>query len=73
VRDAVGRWATVEEVGDERCVLRMSVDVLDWPIMVLGSVGAEFEVLAPPELHARLQEWSERFGRARLRGPLSRG
>ena len=45
----------------------MSVDVLDWPMMVLGSVGAEFEVIAPPELHTRLQEWSERFGRASLK------
>jgi hypothetical protein len=42
----------------------MTADSLDWPLMALGSLGAEFEVLGPPELHEQLAEWSERFARA---------
>ncbi|MBW0091485.1 YafY family transcriptional regulator [Pseudonocardia sp. KRD-184] len=60
----VGRWAEVEADGPERCVLRMSTDSLDWPAMVLGSLGAEFEVRSPPELPELLREWGERFSRA---------
>jgi hypothetical protein len=33
-------------------------------MMVLGSVGAEFEVLSPPELRTYVREWSDRFARA---------
>ncbi|MBX6389887.1 MAG: WYL domain-containing protein, partial [Frankia sp.] len=35
---------------DEACRLRMSVDDLGWPAQVLGSVGAPFTVVRPPEL-----------------------
>ena len=64
VREQLGRWATVEEVDDGRCLLRMTVDTLDWLGLALGSVGAEFEVRSPPELTELLREWSARFGRA---------
>ncbi|WP_147201359.1 WYL domain-containing protein, partial [Pseudonocardia asaccharolytica] len=69
VRDKLGRWATVEELaGDHRagprCVLRMSVESLDWPMMALGALGAEFEVRSPPELTELVREWGARFSRA---------
>jgi predicted DNA-binding transcriptional regulator YafY len=64
VRQRVGRWATVEDKGDDRCHLSMSADTLDWPSMVLGNTGAEFEVLAPLLLVDHLRDWAERFGRA---------
>jgi hypothetical protein len=32
--------------------------------MLLGAVGAEFEVRSPSELTAVLTEWSARFARA---------
>jgi predicted DNA-binding transcriptional regulator YafY len=64
VRGQVGQWAKVEEVDAQRCRLRMSVDNLDWPTLALGSVGAEFEVLHPPELVERIREWGLRFTRA---------
>ncbi len=60
----IGRWATAEAVDEGSCLLRMSTDTLDWPAMLLGSIGAEFEVLAPSELVAYVREWSARFGRA---------
>ena len=40
-RPVGGRSRSVDQ---QRCLLRMSVDSLDWPMLALGSVGAEFEV-----------------------------
>jgi hypothetical protein len=42
----------------------MIVDNLDWPALALGSIGAEFEVIRPPELLDHLREWAARFARA---------
>jgi len=64
VRGSVGQWATIEEVDASRCVLRMTVDNLNWTALTLGTVGAEFEVLKPPELLAHLREWAALFMRA---------
>jgi predicted DNA-binding transcriptional regulator YafY len=64
VRTAVGRWATVEDVDEQSCLLRMTVDNLDWAALALGSVGADFEVRSPPALAERLREWGTRFTRA---------
>ena len=64
VRRVVGRWGTVDDGDGSACTLAMSVDSLDWPVMVLGSLGAEFAVIRPPELHERVGEIAERFARA---------
>ncbi|MEY9964953.1 putative DNA-binding transcriptional regulator YafY [Streptacidiphilus sp. MAP12-16] len=64
VEARIGGWATAEPIDDEHCLLRMTTDTLDWPAMALGSIGAEFTVLAPPELVDHLREWGARFGRA---------
>jgi predicted DNA-binding transcriptional regulator YafY len=67
VRTVLGPWGTVEDVGHERCRLDMTADSLDWPTMALGAVGAEFEVLDPPELVEHIREWATRFHRATSR------
>jgi predicted DNA-binding transcriptional regulator YafY len=64
VRTKLGQWAIVDEVDDACCRLRMGVENLDWSALALGTVGAEFEVLAPPELVERIREWGSRFTRA---------
>ena len=64
VRQRIGRWSTVEELGATRCRVRMSGDSLDWPIMALGLTGADFQVVSPPELLDRVRDWGRRFGRA---------
>jgi predicted DNA-binding transcriptional regulator YafY len=64
VRGLTGQWATVEAVDDQRCRVLMTIDNLDWPAHALGAIGAEFEVLSPPELVARIREWGARFVRA---------
>jgi predicted DNA-binding transcriptional regulator YafY len=64
VHARVGRWATVEPLDARRCLLRMAAETLDWPLLAVGALGAEFEVRSPAELTARVREWSERFARA---------
>ena len=64
VRAQVGSWGSVEPAGTERCLLRMTSDSLDWPAMALGGIGADFDVLSPPELVAHLRDWAHRFNTA---------
>jgi predicted DNA-binding transcriptional regulator YafY len=60
----VGRWAEIEAVDADHCILRMTADSLDWPALALGATGAEFEVLSPPEMQDYVREWAGRFARA---------
>jgi len=59
----VGRWAEVEEV-DGGCLMTMNTDTLDWPMMVLANVDADFTVEAPAELADRISAAAARFSRA---------
>jgi predicted DNA-binding transcriptional regulator YafY len=75
VRKRYGRWATVEAVTETRSRIRMTVDQLDWPMLLLGSLGADFQVIAPPELLDQVRDWGLRFSRAGLQpgGLAARG
>ena len=65
VRERIGRWATTEEDGPGRCRVTMTPgDNHDWPVIALGVTGADFRVLAPPELAERIRDWGDRFTRA---------
>jgi predicted DNA-binding transcriptional regulator YafY len=64
VRARVGRWTTVEDIDDTRCRLRVTTDALDWPVMALGVVGADFHVVSPPELLDKVHDWGHRFSQA---------
>ncbi|HEY2443430.1 MAG TPA: YafY family protein [Streptosporangiaceae bacterium] len=64
VRERIGRWSTVEDIGATRCRVRITADSLDWPIMALGIVGADFRVISPPELLTRIHDWGRRFSHA---------
>jgi predicted DNA-binding transcriptional regulator YafY len=68
VRSHVGRWGTVTEVDDDRCLLQMSSDSLDWPMVALCFIGADFRVISPPEMLDFVDECAERFTRAGMRG-----
>ena len=59
----IGRWATVEEAGDEQCLVRIVADSLDWPMLALGTTGEEFEILGPPAMLEYARQWVERFTR----------
>jgi predicted DNA-binding transcriptional regulator YafY len=64
VRSAVGHWAAVDEVTAGSCRLRMNVDELSWPIMILGAIGADFTIESPDELHDRVRMAGEVLLRA---------
>ena len=65
VSERIGRWATIEEDGPDRCLVTMTPgDNLDWPVIALGVAGADFQVLSPPELIDRVGDWGTRFSRA---------
>jgi predicted DNA-binding transcriptional regulator YafY len=67
VRERIGRWASVSEIGPARCRVRMTADALEWPVLGLGMVGADFRVISPPVLRDRVRDWGARFSRAALR------
>lgn len=64
VRAAVDRWGKVEELDERTSRLHMSTETLDWPAMVLGTIGADFSIVSPPELVDYVREWGRRFTRA---------
>lgn len=64
VRERIGRWSTVEEIEPGRCRVRMTSDSLDWPIMGLGTLEADFTVVEPEIMREQLRAWGARFSRA---------
>jgi predicted DNA-binding transcriptional regulator YafY len=64
VRERMGRWFEITELGPGRSRLTMTTDDLSWPAMALGVLGEEFEVVSPPELRALMGDLASRFGRA---------
>ena len=64
VRAVVGHWATAEALDPGSCRLRMNVDDLGWPVMIIGVLGAPFTIESPPELRDRVRA----TGEALLRG-----
>ena len=64
VRAMVGQWGAVEPLEDDSCRLRMKVDDLGWPVMVLGVLGVPFTIESPDELRDRVR----RAGETLLRG-----
>jgi len=69
VLEAVGRWASADDRGDGRCLLRMTVDDLDWAVFALGRIEADIEVLAPPELVEHTRAWARRLAAATTASP----
>lgn len=63
VRESVGRWVEVEDLGDGRCRIVASVEWLGWAALALGAAGGEITEVEPPELAAMLREWGGRFAR----------
>jgi predicted DNA-binding transcriptional regulator YafY len=64
VERVVQRWGEVEPLDEGSCRLRMALDSLDWVVLVLTAVAADFEVHEPPELRELLRTTAERFARA---------
>lgn len=58
---AVGRWAGIEPLGEERCRMTMDTDTLDWPVLVLAGLDCDFTVEGPDELGELLGRLCRRF------------
>jgi hypothetical protein len=73
VRRKVGRWVTVRALGPGRCEVRMNPpDNQDWPVIALGVLDADFQLLsAPPGLADRIRDWGMRFTKAASPQPLA--
>jgi predicted DNA-binding transcriptional regulator YafY len=63
VASFVGHWATVEEIDDTSCRMRMNVDDLNWPVWILVGLGADFTVESPPELSTHVRAAAETLRR----------
>jgi predicted DNA-binding transcriptional regulator YafY len=62
VQSRVGRWATVEPLGDGECRVTMQATDPRWAIFGLGVLDAPFTLEeAPDELRSQLTTWAERF------------
>ncbi|WP_185995257.1 helix-turn-helix transcriptional regulator [Nocardioides campestrisoli] len=55
-------WADVVAV-DGGCLLQMNADSLEWPVMLLATLDAEFVVESPPELDEALAAVGARLSR----------
>lgn len=69
VRERIGQWVTAEDIDATRCRIRITGDSLDWPTMALGMLGADFQVISPPELIDQLRDWGRRFSAAASGAP----
>ena len=58
------RWGTLEAIDDDHCELRTAADWLGSLAIYIAEVGADFEVLEPPELIDHVKTLAERFTRA---------
>jgi predicted DNA-binding transcriptional regulator YafY len=61
VRSRLGAWATVENIDDGRCRLRMASDAPEWPTVALCTLGVPFEIVSPPEMVAFVGALAERL------------
>ncbi|CCH69620.1 Putative transcriptional regulator (fragment) [Phycicoccus elongatus Lp2] len=65
VERRIGRWAQVAAIDAQSCRVEMDAGQPQWPLFALGVVRAPFDIeTAPAELHAMLDDWSERFAAA---------
>jgi len=67
VRSRLGAWGTVERLDDDRCRLQMTTDALEWPTVVLCSLGVPFEIVRPPEMVEFVRVCADRLHRAAAR------
>lgn len=64
VGDRFAHWSTVTPLGPARCRMTISTDDFDWPTMMLASLGADFEVIAPDAFRDHLAAVGRRFTRS---------
>lgn len=61
LRSMTSGWGEVEPDGAHHCRWRISVDTLDWPLMLIAQAGVAAEVVEPPELRELVREAGRRM------------
>jgi predicted DNA-binding transcriptional regulator YafY len=61
VKETVVHWGVVEPLTETACRLTMKADSFEWPALVIGSVGADFDVVQPPEFGDYLHRMGRLF------------
>jgi predicted DNA-binding transcriptional regulator YafY len=64
VEALMGRWGSVEPLGNGECRMTLNTDSFDWPVMVLANLDCAFTVEAPGELVELLERVGRRFVRS---------
>jgi predicted DNA-binding transcriptional regulator YafY len=64
VEEAIGRWAQLEAVDDDRTRARITADGPEWGLFALAATDAPFRVTGPEEAVALAADWGDRFARA---------
>jgi predicted DNA-binding transcriptional regulator YafY len=64
VRSRLGAWASVEDLHDGRCRVRMASDAPEWPTVALCTLGVGFEIVSPLEMVEFVRACAERLRRA---------
>lgn len=60
----IGRWSTVEEVTGDSCRVTVHAKTLDWALMALGMLDAEYRIESPRSAIEGGHAWAERLLRA---------
>ena len=61
VKKRIGRWATITPgPGEDTARVHMVTDSLDWPMLALANLEADFTVISPPELANQVTKFATR-------------
>lgn len=73
IRERVGRWADVDELDADRCRVTIASRALEWPTMLVTSLGADFDVHSPPEFATHVAAVAQHLSSAARRDATGRG
>ncbi|MGO4593759.1 helix-turn-helix transcriptional regulator [Leifsonia sp. 2TAF2] len=64
VLERLGRWATVDDLGDGTSAVHITADSAEWALFGLAAVDAPFRIVGPEEAVVAAADWGERFTRS---------
>lgn len=73
VTEKIGRWATASAVSDSSCRVTVHAKTLDWALLALGMLDADFTIESPRAAIDGARAWGERLIRASGSQPLDDG
>jgi predicted DNA-binding transcriptional regulator YafY len=64
VLERLGRWATVDDLGDGTSAVHITADSAEWALFGLAAVDAPFRIVGPEDAVVAAADWGERFTRS---------